>query len=264
MSRYLVLTFVWFAGLASGITWQAWGQLPTTTAAGITVVQGDILQVMAQSDTFWPGVRRQLVAEEFNVAPRETREQAAEFLKQVDRQMMARIFDGNESQAQDVIEFAAHRVRVFALLRQLRDVLGEPLMCSLKDRWDRERRSLGSQPAEDWTAAMTRLEETLRDEMTERGVPAADVVRAGELWQRLGQVQQLQMKTGTGRMMLDLEQQVARSDTEFKVLMSKVSRAADWAMVRATPDGPLTASAFLPAWRYCEKHALPSPVQDGK
>lgn len=249
----VVLCAVLTANFASG------QGLETTDDLGIRITQNDIIQAIQEQSEFWPPVRGHVASEKFDhVADAKTRAEAVAFLKGVHDELHERLMGESEETAMDLIAYLGHRLRVFALYRQVRDTVeNEAALVALVDHWDVSQRATLALPAEKRLAHSQEIVAEMRGQMTDLGLSADVIERAMPIWQTQSECLTLLLATDTGRQMVKFDGKIRQQRPAVLRLIRRVAASAEWAAIAQTDTSDLIGrTEFLKAWETLERHEV--------
>lgn len=233
---------------------RTYAQIETTTEYGITITPDQLMNAIAESQGFWPGVRKHIVSDQFAVADPAVRQEAVKFLKRVDSRLADMLFGGDVEQGQALMKYLGARIRKFQMYRELRaTVNNDPLMCDLKNKWEVGVREIYKLDADKQEAATQQLLAKIRAGLVAGEVPADAVDRAMAKWSLLDKVMHGMRFSPVGDVMDEIEQEALHSDVAVRNLLASILRAVEWAMVTCPSNRTLKSADFLAAWECCLK-----------
>ena len=234
-------------------------ELKTSTEFGETVTADELIGNIFELQNFWPGVRKFMVSKSFQTADLEIRRQAADLLAKVDASLTKRL--NHDSEAEDLLNFLAARVRKYRLMRKIRKAVGDDAgFWVMFDHWERSRRLINHAPSEKQAEMADVLLADVQRKMKAGGMSSADVERAMDFWRRLGRNRDRMSGTAAGQLIIGFENQARKGDARTKRLLQAVVRAADWALVTKAENQTVTVNAFRKAWAQCSAHAKRNPA----
>jgi hypothetical protein len=238
----------------------AWGQgLETTDDLGVRIAQDDIIQAIQEQSEFWPPVRQHVASKKFHhVADAATRTEAVAFLKGVHDELHDRLMGENEERAMDLIAYLGHRLRVFAIYRQVRDVVdNEAAMVALVDHWDVSQRQVLTLPTDKRLARSEEIVAEMRGQMTDLGLSAEAIGRAMPIWHKQGECLTLLLATDAGQQMIQFDGEIRQKRPAVMRLIRRVAASAEWAAIAQTDTSDLIGRAeFVKAWETLERHEV--------
>lgn len=223
--------------------------LQPTTELGVTVTPDDIYDSIQETTDFWPPVRAYVGGARFEVSTPEARKATEAFLKQAHTFLHDQLFEKDEATAMDLINYLSWRIRKFAFLRQMREVLNDDaLLAALKDDWERLQREANDLPNDQQQAARTAIPTAMASRMNAAGVEQQQSDQVLEMWRQIAVCVEHMDATESGQGMLEFEEQAKALDLTTATLIRDVVSAAEWTLI-IKPAGTLVEHTdFRPAW----------------
>ena len=219
----------------------------TTIEFGITITPDAIYDAIQETGDFWPAVRYYLTCDECTLEGAETRQQAADFIKHVNRHLYKRLFGGDDESAYDLIDYVAAQLRASHVYGRLREIVqDDAALVPLKAHWEQAHRLRRGVPG----AGRNHTEQVvarMRDVMQSLGVGPEKIEEAMPQWECLSQVEARRDATETGRQMLEFERQIMTGDQELAELMRSIMAASDWAQITKSENHLIKRRDFVEA-----------------
>lgn len=238
----------------------AWGQgLQTTDDLGVRIAQNDIIQAIQEQTEFWPPVRKFVASEDFDhVADAATRTEAVAFLKSVHDELHDRLMGEDEDRAMDLIAYLGHRLRLFVIYREVRDVVdNEAAMVALVDHWDVRQREILTLPIDVRQARSQEIVAEMRGQMTDLGLSDDAIGRAMPIWHKQAECLELLLATSAGQRMIKFDGEIRQKRPAVMRLIRRVAASAEWASIAQTDRSDLIGRAdFVKAWETLERHEV--------
>lgn len=250
------VTFFVAAVLVAALATSSQAELKTTNEFGVTVTPDELVSGIYEHQEFWPAVHKHILSSDFNAADEKTRKQVVDFFKRVDSTLRKRLF-GDEAQAEDLLTYLAARIRNFRMLRQVRDIIkNDSVFWALMVVWEDGRRAINQLEVERQPKASAALLNDIKQRMQNAELSDECITDAMQVWNTIGQNRDRINQTGVGRLIIGFEAQVRSSDSDFRDVVKRVKRAADWAMIKKQKnDKNLKVDNFIDAWQECCRYA---------
>lgn len=241
------LVLVFSVALSGAV--EAQDDLQPTTELGVTVTPDHIYDSIQETTDFWPPVRAYVGGARFEVATPEARKATEAFLKQAHTFLHDQLFEKDEATAMDLIDYLSWRIRKFAFLRQMREVLNDDaLLAALKDDWERLQREANDLPAGEQQAARAAIPTAMASRMKAAGVEKQESDQVLGMWRNIAVCVEHMDATEAGQGMLEFEEQAKSLDLTTGTLIRDVVSAAEWTLI-IKPVGTLAEHTdFQPAW----------------
>ena len=248
-SYFLTLSFLClFACSASA-------EFKTTTEFGITITPDHLVGAIYESQGYWPAVQAHLVSDKFTDADVKTRQQAAAFFKRVNDSLAKRLFDNDESKAEDLLKYLAARLRNYHVMREIRKEVGnDEVFWGLVHSWEFGRIALNKAAKEDQPKLSDELLAKMKQEMAAAKLPAENLEKASKLWEVAVKNKDALNRTQVGQFMIELEDQVRNSDKTLRDTIRKVAHSSDWVQITKKKSESAKLPHFVKAWNECRKY----------
>lgn len=223
--------------------------IQTTHEFGVTVTADEIIDTIAEMESYWPSVRRYIASDQFKVTDLATRRAAVERLKELDDRLSARLFNDVNSLGLDMFDYLAARNRKTAIWRQLRAVVADDQrMLRLKARWDEAVKETTALPQDQRPPRMQVTVNAMRQWMHDAGIVDETIQRAMPVWDILAQSIARVDATGAGQEVLNFEEEVAAAAVKSSALTFNIIDATEWALISRPDDAVVTRKDFIAAW----------------
>lgn len=226
-------------------------ELTTTTEFGITITPDQITDAIQETQEFWTPVLRYIGSDEFSVADAKMRKQVTGFFDRLHEALYKQLFEGDEANARDLLDYLCLRMRKFELYRQLRSTLAnDKAMVALMDRWERAHREIHLLPANEREARVEGLLKLIPQEMQSLGLSAETSEKALKLWKLQAQCMSRMYKTQAGGIIGKFEKEARQMDRPMGELLREIASASDWAMITKAPGTTAGRAEFQKAWKH--------------
>jgi hypothetical protein len=195
--------------------------LETTTEFGITITPDHITDAIQETQDFWTPVLRYIASDDFAVADAAMRKQVIDFFNRLHESLYKQLFEGDDANARDLLDYLCLRMRKMELYRQLRTTLdSDKAMVALMDRWERTYREIHTLPADQWDERAQAMLQQIPQEMQALGIS---------------------------------EKEARQMDRPVGELLRKITSAADWAMISKPAGKTASRPEFEKAWKSLAK-----------
>ncbi len=249
MRKPLMVAWLVFASVL-GLRLLADEPLKTTTEFGITITPGDLADAIQETQDFWEPVRDYLASPQFEsgVDPA-MHKRVADFFTAVHQGFYERLFEGDDSNVNDLVDYLGLRLRKFIMYRQLRELLADDAaMAQLVERWERAHRDINALAPGERPTRVAAVLAQMGDEMKALGVPEATATKALAIWDLQTKCFERISETGTGQMMIGFEHEARQMDRPTAELIRYVATAADWATVKKSGTQSIGLDEFKTSW----------------
>ncbi|MGC3966173.1 MAG: hypothetical protein QM775_02010 [Pirellulales bacterium] len=224
--------------------------LPTTHDHGITIGPDQLIAGIQESTDFWGPVRVYLQSAECTYGAPADREAAVVFLKRVHDGLHKRLFESTEADAMDLVDYLAHRLRMFEVYRSIRTtVADDALTAGLIQEWEAEFRKIHTVPAADRAPQIKELLARIEGRMKGTALETEKLAAAQKLWVAQADVVEKMAATGAGTMMIDFEK---AGTVELTIpvgqILLDISGAADWVLITREPAAAIGRDQFVKAY----------------
>jgi hypothetical protein len=229
-------------------------ELETSTEFGITITPDNITDAIQETQEFWTPVLRYIASDDFAVADAKMRKQVIDFFNRLHESLYKQLFEGDDANARDLLDYLCLRMRKHELYRQLRATLNnDKALVALMDRWERSYREIHLLPSAERDGRVKAMLEQMPDKMRLLGLSAATCERAGRLWGLQSQCMNRMYKTQAGEIIGKYEKEARQMDLPVGVLLRQITSAADWAMITRPTGKTASRPEFEQAWKSLAK-----------
>jgi hypothetical protein len=247
--RLVILSLV----VASVLGFQAVADEPLkeTTEFGITITPDDLSDAIQETQDFWEPVRLYLASEEFD-GPTDAamRKEVVAFFTSIHEGFYQKLFEGDDSNVEDLVDYLGLRLRKFVIYRRLREAIGDDTaLAQLVERWERAHRDINALGTEERAPRVAAVLELMRDEMKSLGMSETVTAQATELWDMQSQCLERMAGTETGVMMIGFEHKARQMDRPTGEMIRLIATASDWTLIVKKEKGSAGLAEFKAAWR---------------
>ncbi|HEX3871762.1 MAG TPA: hypothetical protein VHV77_15065 [Pirellulales bacterium] len=246
-----LLMFAWLLFVSAfGMRLVADEPLKTTTEFGITITPNDLSEAIQETQDFWEPVLHYLGTSQFESASdADARKQIVAFFTGMHEGFYERLFEGDDANVNDLVDYLGLRLRKFMMYRQLRELISDDtVLAQLIERWERANRDINALALGDRPARVAAVLAQMSDEMKAVGVSEVASLRALEIWELQTQCFERMAETGTGAMMIVFERKARQMDRSTGEVIRQIASAADWATVKKARGKSLGLDEFKAAW----------------
>lgn len=225
-------------------------ELQTTTEFGITITPDNITDAIQETQEFWAPVLRYIASDDFAVADAQVRKQVIGFFNRLHEALYKQLFEGDDANARDLLDYLCLRLRKMELYRQLRSAVdNDKAMVAMMDRWERTHREIQLLPADERPKHVKTLVDSMPEQMLGLGLSASTSEKAQKLWELQSQCMARMYKTDAGAIIGKFEKEARKLDRPVGELLRQIASAADWAMITRPAGTTASRSEFEKAWK---------------
>jgi hypothetical protein len=244
--RLLGCCCLWFLAFGSAGA----QELETTTEFGVTITPSDITDAVSETQDFWTPVLKYIGSDQFDVAESAIRKQTTEFFNRLHESLYKQLFEGDEEQARDLLDYFCLRLRKIALYRKIRvAVKDDATTVALMEQWEKTFREIQLLPAADRQARVEAMVKLMPDEMAARGVSAEGSSQAQQQWTLLGECMSKMYRTKAGALISKFEVEARQLERPVGELLRKVVTAGDWALITKAGSASAKRADFERSWK---------------
>ncbi|HEY5313106.1 MAG TPA: hypothetical protein VIK18_11330 [Pirellulales bacterium] len=225
-------------------------ELTTTTEFGITITPDNITDAIQETQEFWTPVLRHIASDDFAVADADMRKQVVGFFNRLHEALFKQLFEGDDTDARDLLDYLCLRMRKMELYRQLRSTLNnDKALVAMMDRWERNHREIHLLPADQRADRVKAMLALMPEQMQSLGISADVSEKAFRLWTLQSQCMSRMYKTKAGAIIGNFEKEARRMDRPVGELLRKIASSADWAMISKSAGKSASRPEFEKAWK---------------
>ncbi|HEX3658324.1 MAG TPA: hypothetical protein VHV55_21220 [Pirellulales bacterium] len=225
-------------------------ELTTTTEFGITITPDNITDAIQETQDFWTPVLRYIASDDFAVADANMRKQVVGFFNRLHEALFKQLFEGDDANARDLLDYLCLRMRKMELYRQLRSTLkNDKALVAMMDRWERSYREIHLLAADQRPDRVKAMLALVPEQMQSLGISAEVSEKALKIWALQSECMTRMYKTDAGAIIGKFEKEARQMDRPVGELLRKIASSADWAMITKPEGKSASRPEFEKAWK---------------